>query len=427
MLDATYDALVWLQTHDPSLPPGAPPVRFEHNTVSSSESHRVRSARGFVPLDSDGRDARSKKEAELTPTVADDADQDWTIPGVYRVAPNVYRIPMPLPEEIRLRAVNAYALVDDSGVVFVDSGASMPGARKQLEACLRAIGAELGDVRRFLITHQHHDHYTLAVEVRRDLGIPISAGIGERRGLALVGTPGRQRLKAQTDALRRHGAGELADVIAARVAGSDTSRFWELPDSWLHADQEVAMGERVLRVAATPGHTHGHVILVDPDAQLMFTGDHVLPQITPSIGFEPVAFPHPLLDYLASLRLVRDLPEARMLPAHGPVQQQVHPRVDALVSHHERRLDAAEAVVRGGAHTAYQVAQGLRWTRRERALGELDNQNKMLAILEAAAHLDVLVSMGRIGCVTEGAHVRYMAAPPAKPVRGEGAAGPIDP
>ena len=34
---------------------------------------------------------------------------DWTRPGVYRCAPDVYRIPLPLPMD-GLRAVNVYAI-----------------------------------------------------------------------------------------------------------------------------------------------------------------------------------------------------------------------------------------------------------------------------------------------------------------------------
>ena len=78
-------------------------------------------------------------------------------------------------------------------------------------------------------------------------------------------------------------------------------------------------------MVATPGHTRGHVVFVDAAAELLFAGDHVLPHITPSIGFEAVPGPLPLGDYMDSLRLVRELPDRRLLPAHGPVSPSVHP------------------------------------------------------------------------------------------------------
>ncbi len=147
---------------------------------------------------------------------------------------------------------------------------------------------------------------------------------------------------------------------------------------------------------ATPGHTRGHLVFIDDASELMFAGDHVLPHITPSIGFEQSPSEVPLRDYLASLRLVRTLPDMRLLPAHGPVTDSVHQRVDELLDHHDTRLDATAAVVAKGASTAYEVARALTWTRRERTLDELDPFNQMMAVLETAAHLDVLGLQGKL-------------------------------
>lgn len=148
-------------------------------------------------------------------------------------------------------------------------------------------------------------------------------------------------------------------------------------------------------------------MFADDGAGLLFAGDHVLPRITPSIGFEPAPPASPLADFLASLQLVRAMPDAALLPAHGPVGRKVHERVDELLDHHGHRLDATLAAVRDGHHTAREVAEVLTWTRRERRLAELDPFNMMLAVLETAAHLDVLVARGALhGAVVDGV-LRY--------------------
>jgi hypothetical protein len=85
-----------------------------------------------------------------------------------------------------------------------------------------------------------------------------------------------------------------------------------------------------------------------------------------------------------------------LLPAHGPVTDSVHARVDELVAHHGKRLDETEAAVRTGATTTVEVARELRWTRRAWTLDELDPFNGMLAIFETGAHLELLVSQGRL-------------------------------
>jgi glyoxylase-like metal-dependent hydrolase (beta-lactamase superfamily II) len=94
------------------------------------------------------------------------------------------------------------------------------------------------------------------------------------------------------------------------------------------------------------------------------------------------------------------LPDARLLPAHGPVTDSVHQRVTELLAHHEDRLAASAKAVQTGAATGYEVARALGWTRRQRAFDDLDPFNQLLAVSETAAHLDVLVLQGRLGSST---------------------------
>jgi hypothetical protein len=50
--------------------------------------------------------------------------------------------------------------------------------------------------------------------------------------------------------------------------------------------------------------------------------------------------------------------------------------------------------VAGGATTGFEVAGVLGWTRHKRRLDELDLFNKILAVHETVAHLEVLVERG---------------------------------
>jgi len=218
--------------------------------------------------------------------------------------------------------------------------------------------------------------------------------------------PDRMPLENQLRLLRHLGADKLADTVVKALGKDHPHPEWELPDEWLTAGVQK-VSARELEVVPTPGHTRGHVVFHDVDAQLLFAGDHVLPTITPSIGFEPILSPNPLGDFLGSLAVVRSRPDAMLLPAHGPVTDSVHRRVDELVAHHDQRLDATEAAVRAGASTAYDAACLLPWTRRARSLDELDPFNQMLAIAETAAHLVLLAAQGRVDATDDGAVLRY--------------------
>jgi glyoxylase-like metal-dependent hydrolase (beta-lactamase superfamily II) len=319
---------------------------------------------------------------------------DWSTPGVYRCAPGVYRIPLPLPTDA-LRAVNVYALADDEGgLVLVDSGWALAAARDRLDAALAELGAGLGDVQRFLVTHAHRDHYTLGVELRREFGTKIALGRGEQPALEYLNRPDRLPLAAQRDRLLRAGAADVLERIMALAPASPPSSAWDMPDAWLDDGELLEAGTRKLRALATPGHTRGHVVFHDADNDVLFAGDHVLPHITPSIGFEPVPPALPLAEFLTSLQLVRELPDAQLLPAHGPITDSVHKRVDELISHHDARLAACLAALATTGDTAAEVAAVLPWTRRNRTLAELDPLNQMLAVLETAAHLELLAARG---------------------------------
>jgi glyoxylase-like metal-dependent hydrolase (beta-lactamase superfamily II) len=331
--------------------------------------------------------------------LADDPGRWWTEPGVFRVAEGVHRIPLPLPDD-GLRAVNVYVVQSGPQAVLIDSGQMLDVARDLLEQGLRELDLTLGDVGQFLVTHYHRDHYTLAVSVRRELGQSVSLGAGEADSLAYHRSEGAVSgsLAPQVAELRICGAATLADQFIGASGevvrdglGTLPANIWEDPDVWLVDDLPIAVGGRTLRAVATPGHTQGHFVFHEQAHQLLFAGDHVLPHITPSIGFEGVPAPYPLRDYLGSLATVRSMSDARLLPAHGPVIDSAHARIDQLLEHHDQRLGACHRGVAAGASSAWEVASRLTWTRRDHALSDLDAVNAMLAVLETKAHLDVLV------------------------------------
>ncbi|HEX5407756.1 MAG TPA: MBL fold metallo-hydrolase [Pseudonocardiaceae bacterium] len=348
----------------------------------------------------------------LDVAVVDDPTRDWTEPGVYTVAPGVYRIPLPLPTD-GLRAVNVYAVLDGDDLVLIDSGWAIAEAKDALAAGLAGIDKTIADVRRFLVTHVHRDHYTQAVVLRREFGTEIALGKGEQPTLDRIGKMVAEERRGRPPFIGRlseAGATELVKQLSAMTRPPDSDRdVWESPDVWL-ADQATAnVGTRELTATLTPGHTRGHMVFTESATGLMFAGDHVLPHITPSIGFEGAPVDFPLRDYLASLKLVRGMPDARLLPAHGPVAPSVHARVDELLAHHDRRLALIGDLVDKGASTAFEAATRMTWTRRERTLSELDSFNQMLAILETMSHLDVLMLQGRLSR-TDGDGVHHYRA-----------------
>jgi len=334
----------------------------------------------------------------------------WIEEGAYEVAPGVYRIPLPLPFD-GLRAVNTYAIEASDGLVMIDSGWGLDESKDQFERSLAKIGAGLGDIRRFLVTHIHRDHYTQAIRLRKTFGMKVGLGAEERHSLDRVLGRDPEGVSVHAERLVRAGARPLIDAMAqAGMQPPQGDEDYEDPDEWITPGQVFDLGTRTLEAIATPGHTRGHVVFADRAAGLMFAGDHVLPHITPSISLEAAPRELPLHDFIESLLLVRRMPDLALLPAHGPVAPSVHARVDELLDHHDTRLRTMLGVLAERPHSAYEVARAVRWTSRDKTLTELDFLNQMLAVGETLSHLDLLVARGQAVAETVGDVVMYRPA-----------------
>ena len=321
----------------------------------------------------------------------------WTEPGVEDLGGGVHRIPLPLPME-GLRAVNVYAIADPGGVDLIDAGIALVPAREQLTAALRQIGYELGDIRNFFVTHIHIDHYSLAVELRKTFHNVISLGeAGARQPDRDQGDGHRQREQVlRIDGLRRLGALELVTELSAQHRQPPALIDWEDPDRWLADGTDLDLRTRTLRAVHTPGHTRGHLVYHDAAAQLMFAGDHVLPHITPSIGFEAAGNRMALSDYLGSLARTLALPDARLLPAHGPGHRQ-HPRASPRAAGPPRHAPGRDSQRRAG-RPRYSVRGG-EGDQVDPAAPGVHRPGPVQpgpAVNETAAHLEVLAIRGQL-------------------------------
>jgi glyoxylase-like metal-dependent hydrolase (beta-lactamase superfamily II) len=345
--------------------------------------------------------------------ISPDSGEHWSAEGAWPVAPGIHRIPLPLPMD-GLKAINVYVVQGDDGLTLIDGGWAIPVARELLDKCLRSIGSGFGDIKRFLVTHVHRDHYTMATVLGHEYGADVALGLAEKPALEVLHDASHGGLTESPFAgiLRSAGAADVAEAWAAGRTDADLPdpKDWALPDTWLDGDVTVHVGARAIDAVHTPGHTPGHYVFADRADGLLFAGDHVLPTITPSIGFTFPVEPDPLGDFMRSLTKVRALPDLRILPAHGPVAPSSHARVDELLVHHEDRLDQClRSLKERGPSVAAVVAGDLGWTRHERSYDELDLFNKGMAAMETKAHLELLVARGEATEEQTADGVRYAA------------------
>jgi glyoxylase-like metal-dependent hydrolase (beta-lactamase superfamily II) len=289
-----------------------------------------------------------------------------------------------------MKYVNAYLLEDEGGHTLIDCGWKAPDVRAALDGGLARLGVALSSVRHLTVTHAHFDHYGLAGTLRRDGVASLSMHPLEARfAVAMLADP------ATADAISD---GWLARNGMIVTPGALEEDLYYSRTELAQPTETLADGERLgrLRAVHTPGHTPGHLCFVDERTGAMFTGDHVLPRVTPHVGMWHADRSDPLGAYLASLRRVRELGATRVYPAHLEPFDDLAARVDELLAHHAERTAHIADALAGGSKNAFEVAGALGWTHRNLAFAGLDPAHQQFAVAETLAHLEHMRALGTI-------------------------------
>ena len=306
---------------------------------------------------------------------------------------------MPIPAN-SLRYVFVYVFETNRGPYMVDSGWNTEEAYGALSAGLARAGTSIEEVQGILVTHLHPDHYGLAGRVREASGAwiglhPADAALIHDRYVEpafLVEMMGSMLRRAgapdeELESLQRAAMPVLPLVTAAT------------PDILVEDGDKLDIPGWDVLAIWTPGHSPGHLCLWEAGNQLMLSGDHVLPRITPNIALHPQAGNDPLGDFLASLDRVGGYAAAEVLPGHEHRFVNLSARVAELHEHHERRFDEVVAALAGGARSAWEVATLMKWSR---PWPEIEGFMRRAAVLETLAHLRALEVRGVVITVSKG-------------------------
>ena len=230
-------------------------------------------------------------------------------------------------------------------------------------------------------------------------------------GAAPVGPGGSIRIGRATDndivipdvlASRHHATlfpaqGEIRDNRSINGTFVNGSR---VDSARLREGDVVTIGGRAWHAFTVMGHAPEHACLFSPEANVLISGDQVLPKITTNVSVWPDQ-PHgnPLKLYLDSLGRFRPLPESTLvLPSHGLPFRGLHRRLDYLQHHHDERLsETIDALAEP--RTAHDLVPVL--FRRQ-----LDAHQLGFAIGETVAHLHFLEAQGHASLVVgeDGIH-----------------------
>lgn len=321
------------------------------------------------------------------------------LPPVERVAAGLWSVPVPIPGN-PLRYVLVYAMETDDGLVLIDAGWESPQSWQALGDGLGQFGATPEDVSAILVTHMHPDHFGLAARIKEQSGAAVVMHAADAALLAGPGGAVSQMLSRHAGFLR--GCGMPEDEIDDQIGQSDgviPFRESDPPDRLMADDDVLRLGGRRLRVVWTPGHTPGHVCLLDEREDRLFAGDHVLPRITPNVALYTTAPVNPLADFLDSLGRVSRLAVKEVLPAHEYRFTALAERARSLVQHHRDRLtEIHELLSERPGSTCWGLTTALTWSR---PWTQVTGYMRQAATGETMAHLVLLARSGRVRATGE--------------------------
>jgi glyoxylase-like metal-dependent hydrolase (beta-lactamase superfamily II) len=331
----------------------------------------------------------------------------------------VRSVQVPIPDN-PLGHTLVYVVDTDRGPVLIDTGWDDPGSWNALAEGLTACGTSVGEIHGVVITHHHPDHHGLSGKVREASGAWIAMHAADAAIVRRTRETRAERwFSYMADKLLAAGAPEehVAPLRAARRPRALPGFSPAAPDREIVPGELLDLPGRRLRAIWTPGHTPGHVCLhleEEHPARLpghgrLFSGDHLLPEITPHIGLyedpDDDTVTDPLGDYLASLERVGRLAPAEILPAHQYAFTDAPARVRELLAHHEDRLTDLLSLL-AEPLTPWQLAERMEWNR---PWEQIPYGSRNIAIAEAEAHLRRLVKLGRAEAVAGSEPVAYVA------------------
>lgn len=278
-----------------------------------------------------------------------------------QIRPGLWCIPMPMPGP--LRATLAYAVLADDGVHLIDPGWDTSENAERLGRVLTGLGRSAAEIRTVVVTHHHPDHIGLAARLRRDHGVRVVLSQVEREVLSVVADPAHRDLETYRQRLEGWGVPAARQPELVDSHASIAPAVAVEPDGILRDGDVVRLGERMLTVLLTPGHTGGHVCLVDDADEVIFTGDHVLPEVYAGIGLGILPGTEPVGALIASLDRLAPYDDYEVLPGHGHRFRDLGARRRRIAAHHLRRLaEIAALVPELGDAPVWEYAARLTWT-----------------------------------------------------------------
>lgn len=312
---------------------------------------------------------------------------------------NIYSVYVPLPNN-PLKNLNSYVIKTPDRNLIIDTGFNLSACFDALQTGLAELEIDMHKTDIFL-THLHADHTGLADRIAApESKVYISGEDADFLRFIVNDKAGFYDLTKNRFQAYGVPASVFNDAVAANPAFHNHMDKI-LSFSECHDEDEIEVGPITLKCIRTPGHTPGHLCLYWAEKQYLFSGDHLLFDITPNITPWP-SLPDSLGAYLDSLKKISNYKIIKTFAAHRENGNDVYARINELTAHHEARLESLYQIVKGKNNiNTYEAASLLKWSIKADNWEDFPATQKFFALGETDAHLLHLTQSGRIGSITK--------------------------
>lgn len=287
-------------------------------------------------------------------------------PSADEVAPGILRVMLPV-EVLGLGHVNCYVLEDEDGLSLIDPGLADAVSYDTLKDRLTGIGLDVADVHTIAITHSHFDHFggvarwvahhpgeNLRIIAHRAFGAGwnevVDHIVSQNDDAELISTDDEEAAeriaRISANMSRPTAWGALSEPFSPELLAE-----WSMgisiaamlrpptPNNPVEDADRVRIGQHEWVCMHTPGHAVDHLCLWNEELGVFFSGDHVLPTITPHVGGLNQS-ESPVDDLFDSLERTAQLENVTIvLPAHGDPFTDLSGRSREIRVKHEKRMD----------------------------------------------------------------------------------------
>lgn len=295
------------------------------------------------------------------------------------------KVPLPFP----LRWVNGYVVRSGKGWTLIDPGLHTAEAEAVWSEAMKTFDLPIDALQKIVLTHHHPDHYGLSGWFQRQTGCEVHISSAGKEQVRALWGEGETMSETLLELFARHGMeAETLALMAEHMTGFIPQVSPQAELTVIDPDAPFSIGERTYRPIVTPGHAFGHLCFYDEERAELFCGDHVLPQITPNVGYIPGFDDNPLRSYMRSLEEVSRLRVEMAYPGHREPFRTFGTRAKDIIRHHEERLAAMEAES-DEPRSAYAICRSYFGDR-------LSVHQLRFALSETIAHLVYLRDAGRV-------------------------------